>query len=68
MDNTPLTIGAVAERLGVQPWQVRRLYERGLLPPAARVGAYRVVAPSELPVIRRALVAAGYLPKEVAHA
>ena len=43
-----LTIGAVADHFGVAPWQVRRLFERGMLPPAARVGAYRVVDPSDL--------------------
>ena len=31
-----LTIGDVARRFACQPWQVRRLFERGLLPPAAR--------------------------------
>jgi DNA-binding transcriptional MerR regulator len=69
-DPSALTIGAVAERLGVPPWQVRRLFERGFLPPAARVGAYRVIAPADLPKVERALREAGYLPPvgEVQHA
>jgi DNA-binding transcriptional MerR regulator len=57
-----LTIGTVARRLGCQAWQVRRLFERGLLPPAARVGLYRVVAESDLPAVEQALREAGYLP------
>ena len=40
---------------------VRRLYERGLLPPAPRVGAYRVVVKSDLPKVETALREAGYL-------
>jgi DNA-binding transcriptional MerR regulator len=65
-----LTIGAVAERYGCPAWQVRRLFERGLLPPAARVGAYRVIAISDLPRVEKALNDAGYLPSnpEVQHA
>jgi DNA-binding transcriptional MerR regulator len=63
MPSTPLTIGAVARRLGVRPWQVRRLFESGTLPEPSRVGAYRVVAENELPRIERALRKAGYLPE-----
>jgi DNA-binding transcriptional MerR regulator len=57
-----LTIGAVARRYGCPAWQIRRLFERGLLPPAPRVGAYRVIAVSDLPRVEEALRAAGYLP------
>jgi DNA-binding transcriptional MerR regulator len=55
-----LTIGAVAEHFGVLAWQVRRLFERGILPPAARVG-HRVVDQTGLPKIETALRQAGYL-------
>jgi hypothetical protein len=58
-----LTIGPVARRFGCQPWQIRRLFERGLLPQAPRVGPYRVIAIAELPRIEEALRKAGYLPK-----
>lgn len=58
-----LTVGAVALRYGCKPWQVRRLFERGLLPPAPRIGAYRMIAVADLPRIRRALRDAGYLLK-----
>jgi DNA-binding transcriptional MerR regulator len=58
------TIGAVAAHFGCKPWQVRRLYERGLLPPAPRVGAYRVVSAEDLPKVEAALRQAGYLPSE----
>jgi DNA-binding transcriptional MerR regulator len=63
-----LTMGDVATRFGVQVWQVRRLFERGLLPPAARVGAYRVVAADDLPAVEQALRTAGYLKDAVADA
>jgi DNA-binding transcriptional MerR regulator len=61
MHDPPLTLGAVARRCGCLTWQVRRLFERGLLPPAQRVGAYRVIAPSDLPLVEQALRSAGYL-------
>lgn len=68
MHHEYLTLGAVGKRLGAKIWQIRRLYERGLLPPAERVGPYRVVAESDLPRIEKALKAARYLPsEEVAH-
>jgi hypothetical protein len=59
-----LTIGDVAAHFGVEPWQVRRLYQRGLLPPATRVGVYRVAFESDLPTIEGALVRAGYIPRQ----
>ncbi len=67
-DPTVLTIGAVARHVGCEPWQVRRLFERGLLPPAARVGAYRVIAASDLPLVEKALRDAGYLTEAEAGA
>jgi hypothetical protein len=59
-----LTLGAVARRFGCQPWQVRRLFERGVLPEPRRVGAYRVVAEEDLPAVEQALRQAGYIPAE----
>lgn len=59
------TLGPVARLYGCQTWQVRRLFERGLLPPAFRIGTYRVIAVEDLPLVEQALGAAGYLgPKE----
>jgi DNA-binding transcriptional MerR regulator len=69
MSRAVLTMGAIARRYGVTQWQVRRLFERRLLPEPARVGAYRVVDESDLPAVERALREAGYLsadPREVA--
>jgi DNA-binding transcriptional MerR regulator len=59
-----MTMGDVAKQLGCQAWQVRRLYERNLLPPAPRVGAYRVVPVQDLPRVEKALRTAGYLPDQ----
>ena len=57
-----LTVGAVAKHFGLREWQVRRVFERGLLPEPVRVGAYRVVTEAELPAVEDALRRAGYLP------
>ncbi len=57
----PLTIGDVAKKLGCRAWQVRRLYERGILPPADRLGVYRVFHERDLPRIASALREMGYL-------
>lgn len=56
-----LTLGEAAKSLGVDTWQVQRLFERGLLPEPARFGRYRMVKESELPTVREALKKAGYL-------
>ena len=56
-----LTMGAIAQKYGCQQWQVRRLYERGLLPPAERVGNYRVVPGAKLYEVEKALRKAGYI-------
>ena len=57
MSNNPyLTIGAVAAHYGTPAWKTRRLFERKLLPPAARIGAYRVVAITDLPKVEAALI------------
>jgi hypothetical protein len=61
-----LTVGAVARHFGRPAWQIRRLFERRLLPPAPRVGAYRVIAAADLPLVEKALREAGYLRQEVA--
>jgi hypothetical protein len=50
----------------VAPWQIRRVIERGLFPEPARIGPYRIFAPDQLPLLREALVQAGYLPRETA--
>jgi hypothetical protein len=55
------TLGSVARRYQVEVWQVRRLYERGILPPAERIGQYRVIAHDDLPKVEQALREAGYL-------
>jgi hypothetical protein len=58
-----MTLGDVARHFGIQLWQIQRLYQRGLLSQPRRIGSYRVVSARDLPVIRAALRAAGYLGK-----
>ena len=65
-----LTLGAAARRIGqsldppvtLHPWQLRRLYEKGVLPPAERIGLYRVINEEDLPKITEALRAAAICP------
>jgi hypothetical protein len=57
-------MGAVAKAHWVAPWQVRRLFERHILPEPPRMGCYRVVLPEDMPRVREALRQAGYLPEE----
>jgi hypothetical protein len=59
--STILTLGQVGEIFGLPTWKVRRLYERGLLPEASRVGLCRVIDESDLPSIESALKVAGYI-------
>jgi DNA-binding transcriptional MerR regulator len=59
------TLGQVARHFGVQLWQVRRLYERRLLPEPPRVGTYRIIEPRDLERVGAALRRAGYLRGEV---
>jgi hypothetical protein len=40
---------------------IRRLYEDNRLPPPERVGLYRMIKTADLPRVRRALIATGYL-------
>jgi hypothetical protein len=55
------TLGQLAQRYGISIWKVRRIYERGLLDPPPRIGAYRWVPARDLPRLEAALRAAGYL-------
>jgi hypothetical protein len=57
----PWPLGPVARHFGVPTWQLRRCYERELLPPARRVGPYRTVTREELPAVREVLARAGHL-------
>lgn len=54
------TFGPCAVALGVQPHHIERLAERDQIP-YRRAGRVRVVNVSDYPVIRAALVRAGYL-------
>lgn len=56
-----LTLGEVADYFSQPLWRIRRLYILKHLPPAQRVGPYRVVPESELPLVRSALIRAKYI-------
>jgi hypothetical protein len=56
-----LSTGQAAREIGVQHWQLVRLYVRKLVPEPARFGRYRAVRPADLDKLREAAKKAGYL-------
>jgi hypothetical protein len=59
-DRTPYTLPAMARRVGVEPWQLRRACNDGLIS-ANRVGPYRVFFEADVPAVEEGLRRAGYL-------
>jgi hypothetical protein len=60
-----LNVGDLAVRLGALEYHVRQACERGLIP-YARAGRNRVFDEADVPTIRAAMVAAGFLPAPAA--
>ena len=56
-----LSVGQVADALGVERWKIQKLLSRGEIEYAARIGPYRVLNEDDLPRVKQALVSAGYL-------
>jgi hypothetical protein len=56
-----LTVGQAALALKCREWQIDRLYRLRKLPEPGRLGRLRAINAADLPRIRAALVAAGYL-------
>ena len=56
-----LSVGDAGERIGVTAWQVSRLYERGFMTPAPRIGGRRIIPVADLPRLKEAARKAGYL-------
>lgn len=65
---TTFTTGQIAKRFGVDLWQVLQAIRRGFLPEPQRIGIYRFWTEADLPRVREALIAAGYLREEVGDA
>jgi len=59
-----LTTGELGDALGIQAWRIARLFERGLLPEAQRIGGRRLIPKSLIPVIVDALRARGGIAAE----
>lgn len=60
--NEVLMLGAAGALCGVKDtWKVRRTIQRGFYPEPSRMGPFRVVPRSELPRLKNAMIAAGYL-------
>jgi hypothetical protein len=64
-DSRPVVMDTrdAARVLGVEPWQVARLYQKGLVDEPPRVGNSRVLTPQDLPALRTAFQEAGYLKR-----
>jgi hypothetical protein len=56
-----MTTGQAAREIGAESWQVARLFQRGLVEEPRRLGQFRLIAESDLPALKRAAEAAGYL-------
>lgn len=56
-----LTTREVADLLGVEVWQIRRIYKSGNLPEPPRAGLYRLIPRTDLPLIIDALRNRGWL-------
>jgi hypothetical protein len=63
---TGRTTAQIARHYGLETWQVRRLYERKILPPAERFGLLRVIFDEDLPAVEAGLRKLGYLKAEAA--
>jgi hypothetical protein len=55
------TTREIADLVGVEEWQVRRLFEAGVLPEPGRFGGKRAIPRKNVPVIVDALRERGYL-------
>ena len=56
-----LTTGQAAMRFGAPAWTLTALFRRGLFPEPHRLAQTRIIREDDLPKLRAALVAAGYL-------
>jgi hypothetical protein len=56
-----LSTGQAAREIGIEGWQLVRMYVRGLVEEPHRFGRYRAVRRADLDKLRAAAVRAGYL-------
>jgi hypothetical protein len=59
-------VGAAAKAIGIDGWQLARLFQRHLVPEPRRFGRYRVIDPADLPQLREAAAKAGYFTEAAA--
>lgn len=63
-DKQHLSVGEFAQLYpGLQSWQVRRIYERKLLPEPIRIGTTRAIPLADIPKVIEALETAGLWPR-----
>jgi hypothetical protein len=56
-----LSLGELADSLGVQSWRIARLFELGVLPEPPRIGRQRAIPKGEVPAVVDALRKRGWL-------
>jgi hypothetical protein len=56
-----VSMGELADTLGVQTWRIARLFELGLLDEPPRLSGRRIIPKSQIPAIIDALRAKGWL-------
>jgi len=68
MTDNPITSSQLALRLGVMPYCLRAIFDRGLIEDDfPRIGGIRIFRESQIPMIRELLIRHGYMsePAEV---
>lgn len=61
-----LSLTQVATRLNCRPWMLYKMLQAGLIHEPNRIGLHRAFREDDLPAIRAALIARGYLHEEAA--
>ena len=62
-----LTTGALAKRLGCEPWHVLRAVKAGMVPEPPRCGPFRCWREADVESVRAAMVQLGYLERQASH-
>ena len=60
-----VSVGDLADTLGVQSWRIARLFELGVLPEPPRTGRRRMIPKAQVPDIVDALRERGWIAEEV---
>jgi hypothetical protein len=59
-----ISLGDLAQDLGVQSWRIARLFELGLIPEPPRLSRRRIIPKADIPAIVEALRCRHWLPAD----